>query len=293
MKRGKQIKLALIFIFPAFLIYTIFKVYPVLSAFQLSLTDWEALGKDPVFIGFENFFKLAKDEVLWNSLKNNLLYGLITILVGNSIGMGLALILELGISRGRNFFRGAFFIPIMLSWVVVGFLWRWIYNPVFGLLNTIFNQIGLEFLAMNWLGNNNIAFYAIVAVSIWKGFGFSMIIYSAGLQNISKDLLEAAKIDGGNKRQIIMQIIIPLLRPIMSVVVILGIIDAFRVMDVFVVMVSNVQSQATQIIATYIFKMGFDYYQMGYAATLSVVLFLIVATLAILYFKTLGKNLTD
>lgn len=293
MSRKEQIKMAIIFIFPAFLVYTVFKVYPALSAFRLSLTDWDALGSEPVFIGLQNFYDLIKDRTLWNSLKNNILYGLITILVGNFIGMGLALILELGIYKGRNFFRGAFFVPIMLSWVVVGFLWRWIYNPVFGLLNTILKQINLDFLAMNWLGNDNIAFYSIVAVAIWKGFGFSMIIFSAGLQNIPGELLEAAKLDGGNRRQIITRIIIPLLKPIMAVVVILNIIDAFRVMDVFVVMVSSVQSQATQIIATYIFKMGFDYYRMGYAAALSVVLFLIVGTLAVTYFKTLGKSVNE
>lgn len=291
MKTKEQLKWAFIFLLPAILIYTGLLVLPAGYALGLSMTDWDGLSK-PTFIGLGNFAELMRDPMLWISLKHNLLYALCTILIGNNIGLGLALLLEQGI-RGRGLFRCLLYLPVILSWVVVGFLWRWVYNPVFGLLNTILKAIGLGSLAQNWLGDSSIAFFSIVAVAIWKGFGFSMVVYSAGLQNIPQELLEAARIDGATRWQTIREVILPLLRPIMAVVTILALIDAFRVMDVFVVMTSNVQSRATQVIATYIYKMGFDYYRMGYASALSVILFFIVSIASVFYFRTLGRSLTE
>ncbi|NLA57696.1 MAG: sugar ABC transporter permease [Firmicutes bacterium] len=291
MRAKEQAKWAVIFLLPALVVYTGLLVLPAAYALGLSLTDWDGLDK-PTYVGLRNFKELIGDPVLWTSLKNNLVYAACTILIGNNIGLVLALLLETGI-KGRGLFRGLLYLPAVLSWVVTGFLWRWVYNPVFGLLNTVLKSVGLGSLAQNWLGDSNIAFFSVVAVAIWKGFGFSMVVYSAGLQNISQDLLEAAKIDGATRWQTVRSIVLPLLRPIMAVVTILALIDAFRVMDVFVVMTSNVQSRALQVIATYIYKSGFDYYRMGYAAALSVVLFLIVGVSSVVYFKTLGKSLTE
>jgi ABC-type sugar transport system permease subunit len=292
MRLRDQKKWAMLFLLPALLVYSALWVLPTFSTLGLSLTEWDGIT-DTTYVGLRNFNSLFSDHDLWGSLWNNTRYFIITTCVGTTLGLAVALLLEYGNVIKKNMFRTFLFLPVMLSWVVVGFLWRWIYNPVFGLLNNMLKQVGLSALTQNWLGDPNVVFYAIVAVAIWKGFGFSMVVFSAGLQNIPDDLLEAAKIDGAKGWQMILKIVIPLLKPVISVMIILGLIDSFRVMDVFVVMTSNVQSRVTQVIATYIYKMGFDYFKMGYAAALSVVLFLIVMTLAVIYLRTIGKDFTE
>lgn len=288
-----EIKL-LLFCIPACFVYVLFWVLPGLANIPISFTDWSATKplSSAQYVKLSNYKKLFGDELFWNALGNNIVYGVFTVIIITILALFLALMVERGIHHFKGVFRTIFFIPIILPWIVVALIWRWLYDPSFGVINALLTMIGLEQLVHNWLGDPKIALYSIVAVAVWKSVGFHMIIFIAGLQGIPKELEEAAHIDGAGSFGTLLWIIIPQLRAIIGIVSTLILIDAFRVFEVIFIMTEGGPGYySTDVLSTYIYRTAFQFLQQSYASTLAIALFFFVATLSLFsYRNSTGGN---
>lgn len=264
-------KTGLLFILPSLIMYAIFFISPFITSIYYSLTEWN--GVDPVkqFIGFENYTNLLRDKLLGLSLTHNIIWVIIGTAAPIIIGLPLAVILA-NIKRGRLFFQTGYFLPYVLSGVVVGMIWGWIYNPLFGLLNFILKSIGLGSLSRGWLGDPSTALYSVIAAAVWGYFGFCVVIFLAGLQNIDTDLLEASRIDGANAVQQFFYIIIPQLRHVLNMVLVYTLIGGLNVFDIVQIMTMGGPANHTELIGTYTYKISFQQSNIGYGTTLSMVM---------------------
>jgi raffinose/stachyose/melibiose transport system permease protein len=264
-------KVGYLFILPALVMYAIFFIKPFITSIYYSLTSWN--GYDPVkkFVGLQNYVHLFHDQMVWLSLSHNLIWIAIGTFAPIIIGLPLAVLLT-QIKRGRLIFQTAYFLPYMLSGVLIGVIWGWIYNPVFGLLNYLLKSIGLGALARGWLGDPKLALYAVLVAAVWGYFGFCVVIFMAGLQNINIDLVEAAKIDGANSVQQFFFVIIPQLRNVLNMVIVYNLIGGFSVFDIVRVMTVGGPANHTETIATYTFNISFTQNNIGYGTTLSMVM---------------------
>jgi ABC-type sugar transport system permease subunit len=187
--------------------------------------------------------------------------------------------------RGFTFFRTVYFMPQVLSSVVVALVWQWIYNPIFGLLNQSLDRVGLESVSRGWLGDPETALYAVLVAAIWAEVGFAFVVFLAGLQNVSRDLLEAATIDGANAWQRFRHVTIPQLANVINVIVALELIGGFAVFDIILVMTGGGPNNATEVIATYTYAEAFTQNRVGFAATLSLVMTAITLVASILFLR--------
>ena len=265
---------ALGFLFLPLLVFTIFVIVPVAQAAVFSLFKWKGLGPLSNFIGIKNFIKILTDGIFHTALKNNFLIVILSL----TIQLPLALLIALAI--GRNFkgsiiFRTIFFLPFILAEVIAGVIWLFIYNPQFGIQNTLVSKIIPGFNKYAFVGDPNIVFYAIFLVVIWKYFGFHMIIYIAGLQNIPDELEEAAYIDGVNKWQLNWHIILPLLKPALLISVFFSIIGSFQLFDLIWALTKGGPVHASETMVTYLYNFGFIRFNLGYGSAVAVIIFLI------------------
>jgi len=264
-------KAGFLFILPALIMYAIFFISPFITSIYYSLTNWN--GVDPVkqFVGLKNYINLFKDSLLGLSLSHNVIWVIVGTVAPILIGLPLAVLLS-NIKRGRLFFQTSYFLPYVLSGVVVGMIWGWIYNPLFGLLNYILKGIGLGALSRGWLGDPNLALYAVIAAAVWGYFGFCVVIFLAGLQNVDVDLVEAARIDGANALQQFFYVIIPQLRHVLNMVLVYTLIGGFNVFDIVQIMTVGGPANHTELIGTYTYKISFQQSNVGYGTTLSMVM---------------------
>lgn len=264
-------KTGLLFILPALIMYVIFFINPFITSIYYSLTEWN--GVDPVksFVGIENYIRLLQDKLLGLSLTHNVIWVILGTAAPIIIGLPLAVILA-NIKRGRLFFQTSYFLPYVLSGVVVGMIWGWIYNPMFGLLNFLLKSIGLGALSRGWLGDPDVALYAVIAAAVWGYFGFCVVIFLAGLQNVDTDLVEASKIDGANSVQQFFYIIIPQLRHVLNMVLVYTLIGGLNVFDIVQIMTMGGPANHTELIGTYTYKISFQQSNIGYGTTLSMVM---------------------
>lgn len=234
--KAKSILINYLFVLPAVLIFGIFYIYPFLKVFQLSLMEWDGILPTMQFVGISNFKEIMTDKIWWDSMWHAGYITLIALTFQNGLALLLALACDREIKYG-NIFRVIFFIPPILSEVVVGLIWQWILDGNYGVLNNVFNAMGMHSLVHNWLSDPKTALICIAVVHSWKGFGWGFIILLAGLQTIPKQLYEAAKVDGADSWQVFTKITIPLMIPVFSMVIILTILGS---MQVFVLIISMV-----------------------------------------------------
>ncbi|MDP1853492.1 MAG: sugar ABC transporter permease [Candidatus Omnitrophota bacterium] len=234
--KAKSILINYLFVLPAVLIFGIFYIYPFLKVFQLSLMEWDGILPTMQFVGISNFKEIMTDKIWWDSMWHAGYITLIALTFQNGLALLLALACDREIKYG-NIFRVIFFIPPILSEVVVGLIWQWILDGNYGILNNAFNAMGMHSLVRNWLSDPKTALTCIAVVHSWKGFGWGFIILLAGLQTIPKQLYEAAKVDGADSWQVFTKITIPLMIPVFSMVIILTILGS---MQVFVLIISMV-----------------------------------------------------
>jgi ABC-type sugar transport system permease subunit len=271
LRAWRRYRAGIFFVLPALLLYLVFMVYPFFQSIYLSFTSWNGVAAVKEWIGLDNYRELIQDPMLWLTLRHNLIWVIIGTVAPIAIGMGLALLLWRR-PKGFTLFRTMFFMPQVLSTVVIGIVWNWIYNPIFGILNTALDVVGLEDISRGWLGDPDVALYAVLIAAIWATIGFTFVIFLAGLQNVSRDLLEAATIDGANGWQRFWNVTVPQMSGVINIVVAFLLIGGFNVFDIIFVMTGGGPANATDVIATYTYKEAFTQNNIGYASTLSLVM---------------------
>ena len=272
------------FVLPAFVLYAIFMIYPFFNSIYLSFTDWNGATATKNFVGLDNFERLFDDGLLWKSLKNNLIWVVVGTIAPLVIGYLLAVLLA-SKPKGFTLFRTAFFMPQILSPVIIGIVWGWIYNPLFGILNTFLDSIGLESWSRGWLGDTTWAFYAVLAAAIWAQVGIVFVVFLAGLQNVSRDLIEAATLDGANAWRRFWDVTVPQMANVVTVVTALMLIGGFSVFDIIWVMTQGGPANATEVIATYAYSEAFTQNHVGYASTLTLVITVITLIASVIYIR--------
>jgi raffinose/stachyose/melibiose transport system permease protein len=275
---------AYLFLLPALIIYGTFVLWPIIDNLALSLTSWRG-GTDPrQFVGLRNYTEAFRDPLVLLSLQNNLVW-----IAGVTVGVvGLALLSAVVLwttQRGRLLFRTVFFMPAILSLVVTGIIWNWIYNPVFGILNRVFEAVGLPGLSRGWLGDSETALFSVIVTKIWQGFGWSMVLFLAGLMSIDPDLLDAARIDGTNAWQRFVHVTLPQLRHVTTVVTLIAVIAGFKVFDIIFVMTQGGPGNRTLVMSIYVYRQAFKYDAPGYGAAVSVILTAIIMAVSVVYIR--------
>ncbi|MGB7337414.1 MAG: sugar ABC transporter permease [Phototrophicaceae bacterium] len=267
----------LFFLAPSLLGLLIFIVYPIISSFGYAFTDWNLLSP-PEFVGLTNFQELWSDRDFWRALRYTLTFIVMYIPAVFVLGLALALLLNQKIT-GISLVRTATFLPVVASWVVVSLIWKWIFNPAYGLVNYGLAGIGIEGPA--WLFSPTTAMYAIVITSIWKDVGYIALLYLGGLQSISEIYYEAAEIDGADNWQKVKNITLPLLTPTMFFVLITLLINYFQMFEQIWLMPmrDSAADRQLEVIVTEVVKNAFSYNRMGYASAMSWVLFVIIFTI--------------
>ncbi len=284
----KTDKAVWLFLLPAGIIYLSVIVVPVFYSFFISLFKWNGIG-EKVFVGLENYMKLIKgDKVFYTAVRNNLIWIVLTIFVTMTVSLGFALILNKSF-KGRTFFRGFFYFPCVIAPIAVAIIWRWIYNPTFGFINDFFEAIGSEF-SQTWISDAKVSLYAVFAASLWQAIGQPMLLFLAGLQGISADILEAATIDGANGAQKFFFVTVPLLKETFVIVIATLIIAAMKVFDVVQGLTGGGPGDATQMLSTYMYSQVFQYNNVGYGTAIACVMVLMMMLVIIPYISITAKE---
>ncbi|OPJ54720.1 carbohydrate ABC transporter permease [Clostridium oryzae] len=273
---------------PALIVYAMFVIIPIFRSFYYGFTNWNGFGTAKL-VGFQNFKAILKDSYFWMSFKNNILVVIASILGQIPIALILAIILSRRI-RGVKFFRTIYFMPMVVSTVVVALLWSNIYNSQIGILNNLLNAVGLKKLALNWLGNPKIAIFSACIPIIWQYVGLYLIIFLAAIQNISESIFEAAEIDGATEIQKFKSITFPMLWNTVKVAVVLCIAGSMKTFDLIYVMTNGGPARSTEVMAIYMYNKTFTVYQYGYGSAVSTVIFIISLLFILLSQKLMKRN---
>lgn len=279
--RRKNTLTALSFIAPNFIGFFLFTLIPVIFSLVLAFMKWDSFGT-PEFVGLKNFSKMLNDDTFWISLKNTFLYTIGVVPLTLICSLGLAILLNKKI-RGMKFFRTAFFFPYVTSLVAIAVVWNMLFHPTMGPINQ-FLRLFIE-NPPGWTSSSDWALTAIVIVSVWRGMGYYMILYLAGLQSVPKELYEAASMDGANKWKQFLNVTVPSLRPTTFFVTIMLVINCFKIFDLVQVMTAGGPGRATNVLVYQIYNEAFVKFNFGYASAIAMVLFVIVLSITVIQFK--------
>ena len=270
----------MVFLGPSLLGLVVFTFGPILASLGLTFYDWNLLA-DPEYIKFDNYVELYHDEGFRTAFQHTLTFIALYIPGVITVALLVAMLLNEPL-RGIGFFRTAVFVPVVSSWVVVSLMWKWIFNPRFGLLNFLLAQIGIS--GPSWLFSPDTALYAIIITSIWKDVGFVAVMLLAGLQNIPETYYEAASVDGAGWWRRWRSITLPLLTPSIFFALIISLINSFQIFDQVWLMPERFARRGTSVIVEQIVNNAFRYNRMGYAATMSWVLFAVIFFITLVQF---------
>jgi multiple sugar transport system permease protein len=286
--RTREAIIAYLFLAPFIIFFTIFVVRAVLTAVNMSFYDWPILGTKRPFIGLKNYQELLNDYVWWIALKNTIVFAVLTV-TGTTIVSLFAAVSINQILRAKAFFRVLLYMPSLLSVGVVGTTWVWLLNSQFGLINYGLSFLGIQ--PINWLGGQgDLAIPALSLTSIWWGFGFPMLIFLAGLQGIPDQLIEAARIDGANGRQVFQYVTLPLLRPTILFVTVTGFIAHFQVFGQPFIMTRGGPGRASYSVIYYLYEIAWTAFRMGYGSAVAIAIAVIIATFTIVQFGVIGRR---
>jgi len=289
-QKKQQALVAYLFILPGLLLYIIFLIYPILKALQISFYEWNImLGSQNIFVGMANYERALSDPIVGVALKNTTLYTIVTVPGQMVIALFIALLLN-KITKGKIFFRTIYYIPVVTSWVVVSLLFRYLFQSPKGIINFIIvNVLGVVQKPIPWLQEATTAFFPILSLGIWKGIGWTMVIFLAALETISPDLYEVAEIDGANGWQKLTGITLPLIRPTLVFTSVMLMIGGFNVFISVFLITQGGPLQRTEVILSYMYRQAFNYLDFGYGAALSFILTIIIAVLSFLQIRFLRK----
>jgi len=264
--------------------FSIFLIYPIYKAFAGSLHDWNPLIGQYDFIGLENFKHVLTNNLFWSSIRNTFIFVFFSVLFRIGVGLGLAVMLHSRLAKFKGFFRAIFYMPTVTPLVAVSFVWVWLYDPQFGLINKFF---GLD---INWLRDSSWALPAIIMMTVWKDFGYAMVMFLGGLMTLPEDVFEAANIDGANRWQCCWYMTRPLLKPTTLFVVITSLITYLQAYVQILIMTEGGPGTSTYVISYLIFEEAFVRYNFGLASAMAVILFVIIAVLTAALFKISGEG---
>ncbi|WP_170885485.1 carbohydrate ABC transporter permease [Bacillus alkalicellulosilyticus] len=270
-----------VFLLPALVIYSIFIVYPIIQSIYYSFFKWDALG-DKLFIGLSNYKTLLSDQLFHVAFQNTLLLLGFSVCIGTPLALFLAIVLSKTFV-GDSIMKTAVFIPTVLSTVIVGVLWNFVYHPEIGTLNYILSLIGLEQFQQPWLAQTETAMGAILVANTWQWLGFHTVILLAGVKNIPKDVLEAAHIDGAGAITRTFKIIIPMMWPVITVDILLTITGSLRAFDIVYIMTRGGPAYSTEIMATYMYTKAFTEFNYGYGSTIATAILVFTLTVALVF----------
>ena len=284
---GNTTAVVLLFLPPALLLFTLFVALPMGMSAWYSFFSWNGYGVPTNFVGLRNFVDLFKTPAFHIALKNNLLIIAVSLSVQLPLALGLALLLVEKV-RGTTSFRLIFFLPYILAEIAAGLIWRFVYDGDYGLIAKIWEAFGAAVPYV--LAEPDIAIYAIMLVVVWKYFGFHMILYIAGLQQIDRSLYEAARIDGASRWQVFSRITLPLLGSTIRLSVFFSILGSLQLFDLVMPLTKGGPSDSTQTIVTFLYSYGVTRMEIGFGSAIGVVLFLICVAFAFGYKRILMRN---
>ncbi|MDD5091990.1 MAG: sugar ABC transporter permease [Candidatus Wallbacteria bacterium] len=290
--RAADLFRALPFIAPAMIILSVFLFLPLLASLIMSLTDWDisamnSMGK-VMFVGLENYVHLLRDPVFWISLRNTLLFSMMGVPFNIALALLTAVLLNQQLLRFQPAFRTGLFLPVVATTVAVAVVWRWLYNQEYGIFNWMLAQIG--FGPQMWLSSPHLALFSLVLMSVWKGFGYNMIIFLAALQAIPKEVYEAADIDGASNLQQFLKITVPMLGRTTLFVTVMTTIGYLQFFTEPYVMTEGGPLNSTMSVVLYMYQHGFKFYNLGYASSVAYVLCAMICVFTLLQFKVLKAS---
>ncbi|MCI8982107.1 MAG: sugar ABC transporter permease [Hungatella sp.] len=277
------------FIAPAFLFFTLFIIVPTAASVYYSFTSWDGLSPTVKFVGLANYREIATGARFRNALANTFILTVFISILENTMALALALMVD-NVKWWKNFFRSAFYIPVLISGIVSGFIWKIMYNYNFGAINSILSSMGMGGLKQDWLGNPSLALVMVGVVLVWKGAGYYMIIYLASLQSVSTDITEAAAIDGASPWQRFRHIIMPLISGAFTINFTLSLINGLKVFDQISVMTDGGPGFTTETIVYLLYKVGFNEGRQGFGTAVGIVLLFIIIVLNTLQQKFLKSR---
>lgn len=283
MKAGHREALwGFIFILPTYLGFAIFILGPVIAVAGMSFTKFDVLA-GAEFTGLTNYFRLLSDERLRNVYTNTFVFTFFAVFFNVSIGLALAVLLNRRLPRLlRNFFRSVYFFPLLIAHTYVAVIWQFLYQRDTGVINYYLSLLGIA--PISWLGSAAWVLPSVIIMDVWKNTGFAMIIFLAGLQNIPKDYYEAARLDGASAWQLFLRITFPLLSPTIFFVLVIFMIGAIQVFDTIIVLTGGGPGDASKSVVIYIYEQAFQNFDLGYASTVAMTLFLIILIFTLLQF---------
>jgi multiple sugar transport system permease protein len=280
--------MALIFIAPALLGFLVFYAYPFVRGLYFSLTRYNLLGT-PHFIGFDNFTRMVQDNQFWNALLVTVQYVIYNIVFQTILAVAIAVLMHR--LTKSTLARGLILLPFLISNVIAAMLWFWLLDYQIGLVNEFISFIGLDRIA--FFGDTTWAIPTIAMVNVWRHMGYTALLVFAGLQTIPDYVYEAASVDGSTEWRSFWRITLPLLRPILALVLVITVTGSFQVFDTVAVTTQGGPVNATRVMQFYIYQKGFVQGEFGYASALSVILFIILATVALIQLRVLNAGESD
>jgi raffinose/stachyose/melibiose transport system permease protein len=282
--RRQQARYAVLFIAPGLLVYLVFMIYPFLNTVYLSFTNWDGITANKDWVGLSNYARIFGEEAALQAFVNNIIWVILGTIAPVVLGLFEALLVWSG-ARGSIVFRTLYFLPFVLPLVVVAIVWQWIYHPLYGIVNTVLDGVGLEGLSRGWLADPHTALYAVLIAAVWGQTGFCFLILHASLQNVDMSTVEAAMIDGANWFQRARNVIIPQIAPQLTMVTAVTLIGGFAVFDIVYVMTGGGPGNASQVLATYTVKTAFEQNLAGYGSALAMLMTVLSLVSAVVFVR--------
>ncbi|MBO6758660.1 MAG: sugar ABC transporter permease [Roseibium sp.] len=284
-RKHKLLIMPLVFIAPAFAMFSIFVIYPIIQSIALSFTEWQGIGPKK-WVGFNNYRLLLDDPVFWKSLVNNI-YWLVFFLLAPVLGLFVALFLNQNV-YGIRLVKSLFFFPFVVSQIVVGLVFAWFYDPAFGLLATLLDPLGVSLPPI--LADENWATFGIIVAGLWPQTAYCMILYLTGLNSVNPEMIEAARLDGAKGWRLLVKIILPQLKAATFIALVVTVIGALRSFDLVAIMTEGGPYNSSNVLAYYMYDNAIFRYRMGYASAIATVLFLIMNVYIVWFLMRLNKN---
>lgn len=282
-RRGNRYLYALFFIAPGMILFFTFLLLPLSNSLYYSLFDWNGFGPPTDYVALDNYSRLLNHSIFHTAIRNSGLIVLLSVTVQLPLALVLALVVGRGKLRGRSIFRTILFIPYVFSEILTAYIWIYVFHPQDGLANILLGSFIPGYQNMLWLANRDIAIYSIFVVMTWKYFGLHMILYMAALQGVSQEAEDAARVDGATETQVISRITVPLIGPTIRLTIYLSVLGSFQQFVLVWILTQGGPANASQVIATYLYKFGILGLRLGYGSAVAIVLFAITLTFSLVY----------